>query len=41
MLDDFRAQFNDVQKDTLNVLVENGKIYQVTLPQSACNALGL
>ncbi len=38
---DFRAQFNDVQKDTLNVLVENGKIYQVTLPQSACNALGL
>lgn len=38
---DFRAQFNDVQKDTANVVVVDGRIYTVTLPKSACNALGI
>lgn len=38
---DFRAQFNDVQKDTANVLVLDGQIYQVTLPSDACRSLGL
>lgn len=36
---DFRAQFNDVQKDTANVLVLDGQIYQVTLPKAACDDL--
>ena len=36
---DFRALFNSHQVDTANVLVENNKHYQVTLPQSACNEI--
>lgn len=36
---DFLAQFNDVQKDTTNVLLEDGKIYRVTLPKAACDDL--
>tara|TARA_B100001115_G_C15848232_1_gene428874 strand:+ start:4819 stop:6495 length:1677 start_codon:yes stop_codon:yes gene_type:complete len=38
---DFQARFNDVQKDTLNVKVVDGRIYDVVLPNRACNALGL
>ena len=34
---DFRAYFNEHQIDTANVLVEDGKHYQVILPQSACD----
>lgn len=36
---DFRALFNTHQIDTANVLVEDGKHYQVTLPQAACNEI--
>lgn len=36
---DFRALFGDEQIDTNNVLVEDGKHYQVILPQAACNEL--
>lgn len=36
---DFRALFGEEQVDTANVLVEDGKHYQVILPQSACNEL--
>ncbi len=36
---DFRALFGDAQIDTLNVLVEDGKHYQVILPQSTCNEI--
>lgn len=38
---DFRAQWGDVTKDTANVQVIDGRIYDVTLPAGACNALGL
>jgi hypothetical protein len=38
---DFQARFNDVTKDTLNVEVVDQRIYEVTLPNSACTALGL
>ncbi len=38
---DFMARFNEFEVDTANVLVEDGKIYQLTIPQSACSALGL
>ena len=36
---DFRALFNQYQVDTANVLVEDGKHYQVILPQAACNEI--
>lgn len=36
---DFRALFGDEQIDTNNVLIEDGKHYQVILPQAACNEL--
>lgn len=36
---DFRALFNAEQVDTNNVLIEDGKHYQVTLPQSACDEI--
>lgn len=36
---DFRALFGDEQIDTNNVLVEDGKHYQVILPQAACSEL--
>jgi hypothetical protein len=38
---DFRARFNDVEKDTANVLVVDQRVYDVTLPNAACNSLGL
>lgn len=38
---DFRAEWGDVTKDTLNVQVVDGRIYDVTLPSGACSALGL
>ena len=38
---DFRARFNDVEKDTANVLVVDRSVYDVTLPSGACNSLGL
>jgi hypothetical protein len=38
---DFRARFNDVEKDTANVMVVDERVYDVTLPSGACNSLGL
>jgi hypothetical protein len=38
---DFRAQLGETQKDTANVRVLDGSIYEVTMPNSACTALGL
>jgi hypothetical protein len=38
---DFRARFNDVEKDTTNVMVVDQRVYDVTLPSGACNSLGL
>lgn len=38
---DFRAQLGDTQKDTSNVKVINGTIYEIRMPNSACNELGL
>ncbi|WP_421751728.1 hypothetical protein [Croceimicrobium sp.] len=38
---DFQARFNDVQKDTMNVQVVDGRIYDVIMPDRACNSLGL
>lgn len=36
---DFRARFGDVEKDTANVQVVDGKFYTVTLPKAACDKL--
>jgi hypothetical protein len=38
---DFKAQWNDVEQETLNVQVIDGRIYDVTLPNDACSALGI
>lgn len=38
---DFRAQLGETEKDTTNVQVIDGSIYEVTMPNSACTALGL
>lgn len=38
---DFRAQLGETQKDTSNVKVIDGTIYEITMPNSACIELGL
>lgn len=38
---DFRAQFGQEQVDTTNILIIDGTIYDVILPQAACSQLGL
>ena len=38
---DFKAFVGEHQKDTSDVLIEDGAIYRITLPKAACDAVGL
>lgn len=38
---DFRAQLNTTQYDSLNVQVINNKVFNVNVPQTVCNQIGL